>query len=204
LAQTFFIITIVIAYSQSEERKLRSEEKIESKSEFVRFAIWCFCAVYLQLVLGAIMRHTESGLAIPDFPTMGGYWWPPFDQIMLDRINETLFQSNLELVTMHQVFIHFCHRLGALTVTFFIATLSFYGFKAYKKNPLVSKTLGILDLLLCTQILLGISTVLTKKYPIITSLHVVVGAATLGVVALLLLRMSPLKWKEFKNSVRNG
>ena len=24
------------------------------------------------------MRHTGSGLAVPDFPTMGGRWWPAF------------------------------------------------------------------------------------------------------------------------------
>jgi cytochrome c oxidase assembly protein subunit 15 len=204
LAQTFLILTILIAYSQSIERKARLEEKIQPKSEFIRFSVWCVAAIYVQLLLGAIMRHTESGLASPDFPTMGGYWWPPFNQLMLDKINEFLFQSNLELVTLHQVAIHFCHRLGALVVALMITTLSIYGFKTYAMIPVVVRTLWIIDILLFTQIMLGIFTVLTKKAPVIATLHVTLGAATLGVLVLFLLRIAPVKWKEFRNSFHHG
>ena len=45
------------------------------------------------------------------------------------------------------------------------------------------------------QAALGITTVLTKKSPFITSLHVATGAAILGYATLLALRALPLKWE---------
>lgn len=33
-------------------------------------------AIYAQMVLGAVMRHTASGLACVDFPRCLGTWWP--------------------------------------------------------------------------------------------------------------------------------
>jgi heme A synthase len=34
-------------------------------------------AVFLQLLVGAVMRHTKAGLAIPDFPLALGRVVPP-------------------------------------------------------------------------------------------------------------------------------
>jgi cytochrome c oxidase assembly protein subunit 15 len=53
--------------------------------------------VYLQLVLGALMRHMGAGLAIPDFPLAFGRLVPPLET--------------------SAVVVHFLHRLGALAVT---------------------------------------------------------------------------------------
>ncbi len=53
--------------------------------------------IYVQILLGATMRHTGAGLAIPDFPLMFGHLipdhWDP------------------------KIAIHFAHRVGALVVT---------------------------------------------------------------------------------------
>ena len=53
--------------------------------------------IYMQILVGAAMRHTEAGLAIPDFPLMFGHvipdHWDP------------------------KIAIHFAHRVGALIVT---------------------------------------------------------------------------------------
>ena len=52
--------------------------------------------VYIQLILGALMRHTASGLAIPDFPTMGGTWIPTFSETMINNINVILFDMDID------------------------------------------------------------------------------------------------------------
>ena len=78
LAQTFFIITIIIAYSLSNERYKR--EDMGSNENIRKGSLLLISFVYIQLILGALMRHTASGLAIPDFPTMGGLWFPTFSK----------------------------------------------------------------------------------------------------------------------------
>ena len=56
LAQTFFIMTIVLAYGLSVERKNRIEK--EWPKSFQKGAIIIGGAIYIQLILGALMRHT--------------------------------------------------------------------------------------------------------------------------------------------------
>ncbi len=207
LAQTFFVLTILIAYSQSEERRMREEKEEPSPSEavkvFLKLNFLFLIVVYCQLIIAALMRHTHSGLAIPDFPTMGGRYWPAFDQAMLDRINEWRFMQNMDLVTINQVVIHFIHRVMAFIILILGVWLFVKGCLTFPADSLVRKTLIFLVTLIVFQITLGIITVLTRKAPTITSLHVMVGAGTLGTSVLLLLRSSPLGWKEFKEKIFN-
>ena len=147
------------------------------------------------------MRHTHSGLAIPDFPKMGGFWLPPFNQAMMQNINAMHFIYNLETVTMGQVVIHFIHRLWAGLILAATALLTLITFRRQGKHTSVCSSVLILDLLIIVQIILGITTVSSQKSPLITSLHVMTGAATLGWVTLLLLRASPLSFRQFKEIV---
>jgi cytochrome c oxidase assembly protein subunit 15 len=208
LAQTFFIMTIILAYSQSLERAKRVHSTTEGNvsANFFKVAVVLFVLVYCQLIIGAIMRHTKSGLAIPDFPTMGGYWLPPFNQTMLDRLNQTRQDLSWQLgvqfdpVTMAQVFIHFLHRFFALLITSTVVALDVLASKS-SLEPRLKGTLFLLNIALIIQITLGIITVLSLKPPVITSLHVVTGGAMLGLSVLFLLRLSPLSWTNFKRIV---
>ena len=205
LAQTFFMITILIVYTQTREWKNR-ESKVdtdEDRSPIVKPAMLLVGVVYVQLILGAIMRHTESGLALPDFPTMGGQWLPVFTQASVEWVNNWrtnyAFDSGVVLddVTLSQLWFHFIHRLGALAVV--IGAL-YVGLVAYRnRNGLgvFPKSVAAIGLLILAQVTLGIVTVLSHRVPLITSLHVVTGAATLGFSWLLALRTMPLHfWGE--------
>lgn len=198
LAQIFFIMTIVLAYGLSVERQQALDQGRAISPKFIKAAIGFAVLVFIQLIVAAIMRHTKSGLAIPDFPTMGGYWIPPFNQSMLDNINNRLFEWNRDFVTMPQVGIHFAHRVLALAILVYTFVLTIIGVRAYRSDKKVAVTLRILGGILLLQIGLGIATVLTNRVPVITSLHVVTGAAMLGVSVLLILRSAPVQWKEFK------
>lgn len=198
LAQTFFCLTIFLAYAFAGERDQRQLQKFAGNKKFINLGIALIALVYLQLFLGALMRHTESGLAIPDFPTMGGFWWPPFNDVMLSRINAWRFTENLDPVTLSQVWMHFFHRLGAVWVTVGVLLVNFFGLESFRNQQRIISTIFFLDLMLVLQILLGIGAILSQKEPIMTSLHLALGAAILGMSVLLLLRVSPLKWAEFK------
>ena len=195
LAQTFFVSTIFIAYSLSESRKSKREAPFPLSVR--RAAVSLTLLVFVQLVLGALMRHTSSGLAIPDFPKMGGLWIPTFSENMINNINVELFDKNLDMVSKWQVVIHFLHRLGALIITL---ALSFFIYKfsnIVKKNSIESKALIIISIILTIQISLGVATVISEKLPYVASFHVVTGAALLGCCSLFVMITQSNKMKDF-------
>ena len=195
LAQTFFVSTIFIAYSLSESRKSKREAPFPLSVR--RAAVSLTLLVFVQLVLGALMRHTSSGLAIPDFPKMGGLWIPTFSENMINNINVELFDKNLDMVSKWQVVIHFLHRLGALIITL---ALSFFIYKfsnIVKKNSIESKALIIISTILTIQISLGVATVISEKLPYVASFHVVTGAALLGCCSLFVMITQSNKMKDF-------
>lgn len=188
LGQTFFLLTIILAYSQSDEIFTRLSSSENGSSFFFKWILGGIVLLYLQLLLGAVMRHTGSGLAIYDFPTHAGEWWPSFSDKMLLKINDWRFSQNLDDVKMNQVVFHFLHRCGAVVVTFYIWGMSFYGFKRFKNSETLTGTLYWVNAILLFQLMLGMMTIWSAKAPVPTSLHVVTGAALLGLMLILALR----------------
>ena len=193
LAQTFLMVTILISYGLSKERANRIlNESTDYKG--LRFPTYLVTVlVFIQLIIGALMRHTESGLAIPDFPLSGGYIIPAFNQEMLNTIQSMQFESGLPFVTLSQIIIHYFHRMGALAVAFSIGWLTLKIIQSKISNERIYRLAGFLITLLIIQITLGAFTIWSVKEPFITSIHVVNGAVILGVSTLLILRVSPVK-----------
>ena len=195
LAQTFFITIIFVAYSLSESRANKREAPYPL---FIRRgAILITLLVFIQLFLGALVRHTSSGLAIPDFPKMGGLWIPTFSDNMIYNINAELFDKNLDMVSKWQVLIHFLHRLGAFIITLALALFVYKFRNMVKKNSTESKALMMLTVILAIQISLGIATVMTERLPYVASFHVVTGAALLGCCSLFIMITQSNKLKDF-------
>ena len=193
LAQTFLMVTVLIAYGLSNERANRIlNERTDYK--VLRFPTYLVTSlVYIQLIIGALMRHTQSGLAIPDFPLSGGYIIPTFNQEMLNTIQSMQFESGLPFVTLSQIIIHYFHRIGALTVAISIGWLTWKIIQSKISNERIYRLAGFLITLLIIQITLGAFTIWSVKEPFITSIHVFNGAVILGVSTLLILRVSPAK-----------
>jgi len=192
LAQSFLLLTIVIAYSLSHERSRREQHAIETPVILQRISVVALAIIFLQLILGALMRHTGSGLAIPDFPLAAGHLIPAFDEPTLSRINAMRFAIGLKPATMGQVVIHFAHRLGALSVLLAVVSLTAVALRSARTQRRVVMTVVALDLLVALQVTLGALTVWSRKAPYITSLHVLTGALTLGTCMLLVLRSHPV------------
>jgi len=193
LAQTFLMVTILISYGLSIERANRIlNEKTDYK--VLRFPTYLVTSlVYIQLIIGALMRHTQSGLAIPDFPLSGGYIIPTFNQEMLNTIQSMQFESGLPFVTLSQIIIHYFHRIGALTVAISVGWLTWKIVQSKISNERIYRLAGLLITLLIIQITLGAFTIWSVKEPFITSIHVVNGTVILGVSTLLILRVLPAK-----------
>lgn len=188
LAQTFFIITVILSYGlwKSWLASEPAAPRGDRRTSLFRAALILIGLIYVQLFLGALMRHTESGLAIPDFPLNGGQILPRFDAAMMAWINDWRFENTdalgLELpeATVGQVVIHFLHRLGAGIVTAAVIALTILSYRRRAQFPSLFRTAGYLWIGVLTQITLGAFTIWTAKSPLITSFHVVTGAALLG------------------------
>ncbi|MBN8549568.1 MAG: COX15/CtaA family protein [Deltaproteobacteria bacterium] len=194
LAQTFFCMIIVLAYSQSDElrHRLLSREGASDTSLF-RFSLLVWGVIYLQLFFGAVMRHSSSGLAVPDFPTMGGQWLPTFSAEMLVYINQLREAINYAPVTMQQVVYHVVHRGGAVLVVAVVAALLIKTLKSAKASPQLRSTARSLAIGVVLQFLLGVLTVLSIRQPYLASIHVMVGALLLGEAVMAALRSYPLR-----------
>ena len=195
LAQTFFMMLIFIAYGLSIERSVRSYKDVSKGIR--KGALLIGGLVYIQLVLGALMRHTASGMAIPDFPTMGGLWFPTFSETMINNINAMLFDMDHDMVARAQVIFHVFHRLGAIIVISAIGYVV-YNYRSTIKNiPILDKTLWWIVGIVLIQFSLGVATVLSERLPYIASFHVVVGAALLGTCSLFIFRCHPVKGADW-------
>jgi cytochrome c oxidase assembly protein subunit 15 len=157
LAQTFFCIVIALTYSTSREW-LAAPAPLLDVAGVRGAALTAAVIVYLQLLIGAVMRHIGAGLAIPDFPLAFGRLVPP--------------------ATSLPVLVHFAHRVGALLVLVAVARLFLHARRAGDARfiRMASALLG----LVLFQIALGAATVLTTKAVTPATLHVATGAAILG------------------------
>lgn len=199
VAQSFLILVIVIAYTQSRERTLREENlNTSGPSTSAKPLLLVIGLVFAQLIVGALMRHTESGLAIPDFPLMAGGVIPWFTAESVEWVNawriDYAFETGRVLpeITLSQIWVHFAHRTGAVLVTLSVVYVLAHAFKNRAASPGLWRGAVLLGGLVAMQITLGITTVLTQKIPVVTSLHVATGAAILGYAILLALRALPL------------
>ena len=169
LAQTFFCLTICLALFTSVEWQ-RPPAKVEDsqRPSLHSLTIATTAAVYVQLLLGAVMRHTKSGLAIPDFPLAFGGLIPPFDSA--------------------KIAIHFSHRVGALIVTILAIWTIARIMRDYRYEKKLFWPALLLAVAIVVQLTLGALTIWTQKAVIPTTAHVATGALILGTSLVLTLR----------------
>lgn len=197
LAQTFFATVSSIALFTS--KWWREEQTVLSSSSGFRpaftLAIVTTAAIYIQLILGALMRHTQSGLVVPDFPLAYGQLLPSLTPDALASYNQQLIYSDIRLaadgvITAGQVSIHMLHRLWALVVAIL---LGWTIVKLWKLSP-TSKRLRwfsyALGTLVAGQITLGAFTVLSRKEVYLTTAHVATGALLLATSVLVVLHVA--------------
>ncbi|MDP9175265.1 MAG: COX15/CtaA family protein [Planctomycetota bacterium] len=148
----------------------------------LRFSLVTTAIVFGQLVIGAIMRHSGAGLAIPDFPTSYGAFFPPVhidNAFRRAAIHHYGADLGINQVTPFQIWIHFAHRIGAVFVSGAVIVLSATILSKMRRlKTLARPAIGLL-VLLGIQVTLGILTVLLHKPADIASAHVAVGALVL-------------------------
>jgi heme a synthase len=203
VAQAFFCLASLLVLVTSrwwiDAPNLCYAGNAKAGRRLIALAVTCFCVVYLQLIIGAVMRHYQAGLAIPDLPLAYHHILPPTNQTELDAANRLrIWQLNLPPVTLSQIWLHFSHRLGACIVTLAVIFLSGAILGRHRRHPALFRPALILLLLLITQITLGILTVYLRKPADITSAHVAVGASVLVTAFIIAVRAMRLYSLSFR------
>jgi heme a synthase len=167
LAEIFFCLTVAIALFTS-PGWISGHPAVKDDASLRHLATAATALIFAQILIGAAMRHTGAGLAIPDFPWMFGHvvpdHWDP------------------------KIAVHFAHRFGALTVTAAILTV-FTRIRTHHgaQRELMRPAMLLVGLVL-VQIALGAATVLSQRDPLVNSFHVVCGALVLTTSLIVTLR----------------
>ncbi|MGH9311659.1 MAG: COX15/CtaA family protein [Vicinamibacterales bacterium] len=179
LAQIFFCLTVSIALftsrgwisgyvAPSGEVARGPSPAIDDDRTLRRLTIATTALIYLQILLGATMRHTGAGLAIPDFPlAFGG-----------------LVPSRWDAA----IAIHYAHRLGALAAALAVLATAAHVWYHHRGTRALVRPAALLVLLVAAQIVLGAFVVLTRKAVPVNSAHVAIGALVLATSLVLALR----------------
>ena len=162
LAQIFFALVVSLAiftspgwrdhYGHDTSRARAATED----STLRRLAVLTPVAVYVQILLGATMRHTGAGLAIPDFPFAFGRFVPP--------------------VWDAAIAIHFAHRVGAVLVTGLVLAVAGHVLAHHRRHGELARPAVLLMTVVIAQSTLGAWTVLSEKHVAVNTAHVTVGA----------------------------
>jgi heme a synthase len=173
LAQLVFCVTVAIALATSGGWKRGYGRPVDDDT-LRRLTVATTALIYAQVLVGATMRHTGAGLAIPDFPLVFGGVLPPYWTTPLA--------------------IHYAHRLGAIVLTTLVLATIGYVFARHRGRPELLRPASLLVVVVIVQVTLGALTVLTGKEYLVNSLHVLGGALVLVTSLVLTLRAHRLRF----------
>ncbi len=163
LGQLFFCVLVLIAFRSSQTWRDAPRLVREGRAFSARLtSMLLFGAVFAQLVIGAILRHTQRDhLAASDLITTGGALLPP--------------------VTPPDVFVLFLHKYWGVSVALLMLAVARYAKSWVGDATPVRWVPRLLSVLPLVQVALGISVIWTGKSFWVTNFHVVNG---LGLLAL--------------------
>ena len=167
-AHAFFCLIVSLAIFTSPWDTMPHVDEPPSRIPLPKLAAATTGIIYLQILVGALMRHIGAGLAIPDFPLSFGYVVPPL-------WNEFIA-------------VNFAHRCGAVVVTAWFYGPSRACCGRIAMSPRLRRPALGLFLLLTTQICLGAITIWSGRAVLPTTAHVAIGAAVLVTSLTLTLR----------------
>ena len=143
-----------------------------SRVKFRLLAIVTFVTTYALVVLGGIVRVTESGDACPDWPRCQGELIPPLEPAIL---------------------IEFSHRLLASVVGLLVLATAVLAWRWQRRVPLVRWGATAAVVLVGGQIILGGLTVLNDLPPTMVTAHLALASALLATLLVVTIASYELK-----------
>ena len=167
LAQVFFCLTIGLALFTSPGWRTPARPPVDDEGLRARLTLLS-TLIFAQIILGATVRHLGAGLAIPDFPLAIGGVVPP--------------------AWTTPIAVHYAHRVGALLVATDAVAVAAFLWRRHRGRPELARPTWLLLAAIAAQVTLGALVVLSRRDPIVNTMHVATGAFVLGTSVLLTLR----------------
>ncbi|HKP96641.1 MAG TPA: COX15/CtaA family protein, partial [Fibrobacteria bacterium] len=173
-AELFFGLTLLMAFATSRAWTGAKTPGFRWNAPEQALSLAFCLAVFLQILVGAVMRHSYAGLSIPTFPMAYGQIVPPFWNF--------------------GIAVHFLHtRVGASVLVVLGAVLIRSVFASKRLPGSVKALAGFLAFALALQCLLGMVTIWTGKAPVPTTFHLSVGALVFATGLLLFMAICRLQ-----------
>jgi heme a synthase len=154
VAQLFFVLTCAIALFTSRLAKNRMVRRrgngVGVHRGLRRWGWLTTILIFVQLILGATMRHQHAGLAIPDFPLAYGKIWPDTSADAVARYNADRVEViAVNPITAFQIELQMVHRIVALAIFILVACALAGRVGSLGKNPLAKLAMFWLALIVC-------------------------------------------------------
>jgi heme a synthase len=143
-------------------------------------AIAITTAIYVQLALGATMRHQHRDLAILDFPTANGAWIPDTSAAALAKINGWRDARALSDVTAFQIWLQMVHRFVAVIIAIGIVAFCVRVWRDMGDFAALKRLAVLWVVLVLGQITLGAWVIWSNKAADVATAHVALGAVMLS------------------------
>ena len=182
LGQAFLVLVCVIALFTSrrwQERASVQKFMAPSSSMLTRLFRVATVLIFLQLMIGATMRHQHAGLAIPDFPLAYGKVWPETSAEAVARYNQQRVEiTAANAITSFQIWMQMIHRVTAVAI---LAAVAWVAWQARRTgvSPQLRRLANIWLGLILIQVALGAWTIWSNKAADVATAHVLVGALSL-------------------------
>jgi cytochrome c oxidase assembly protein subunit 15 len=194
LAQSFFCLTAVIALVTSRFwTDIKAAAQVETIRRLRSWTIGVTAMVLVQLAMGASMRHSHTGLSIPDFPAAYGRILPPLDDTSIAAINDVRVSKDAQPpISAGLILLQYVHRIWAVAIAIALYSVG-VGMIRHRELPSqIRSAAGLWIVLVLTQIGLGAWTVWSNKAADVATAHVFVGALILMTGVLLSVALSAM------------
>jgi cytochrome c oxidase assembly protein subunit 15 len=182
VAQAFLGLLVFIALATTKFWTSLADRRFDSQkfSPIQALAVAITVAIYVQLALGATMRHQHRDLAILDFPTANGEWIPDTSAAALAKINVWRDARALSDVTAFQIWLQIAHRFIALLIAIAIITFCARVWRETRSFDALKRLSLVWVGLVFGQIALGAWVIWSNKAADVATAHVAVGAVMLS------------------------
>ncbi|PLX25074.1 MAG: hypothetical protein C0600_12415 [Ignavibacteria bacterium] len=168
LAQSFMLMAVLIAAATSKGwMSGEAARPVKDSAGLQKLLLATVIFTFVQILLGAITRHTYNGMAITDFPLNNGKVIPDF--------------------TTFGVAIQFAHRVGAVILTTMIITQGVRILRSGALRKLRTPAIAAI-VMVVIQFLLGATVIWTREAIVPNTAHVAGGAITFTLVFLTYIR----------------
>jgi heme a synthase len=186
VAQTFFVLVCAIALFTSRAwHGWTARETFFIPRGLRSHVLFVTILIFIQLLIGATMRHQHAGLAIPDFPAAYGKLWPDTSAVAVAGYSAHRMEINGEnSITAFQIILQMIHRLVAFLILAAVAAAAWLACKRLGGKDSLTKLAIFWLALILMQVALGAATIWTNKAADVATAHVMVGALSLVTGAL--------------------